>query len=229
MIKNNKTPNRVAFEDLMNPVNRRNFIRYTGIGMATTAVLLTGCGDDDEGGMNNMNATLTNNDTGILNFAYALEQLEAAFYTKVIATPYANMSTMETNLLKDIRDHEIAHRDFFKAALGSDAIGDLQVDFSAVNFNDRNSVLTTARTFEDLGVSAYNGAGNLISNADYLVIAGKIVSVEARHAAWIRDMLSNGTFSDSANAQGLDPAMMPSAVLQAADPFITTTITSQLP
>jgi len=228
MAKKIEIPKKVAFEDLMSPVNRRSFMRYSGIGLATSALFIAGCDDDDTGMMENR-AMLTNDDFGILNYAYALEQLEAAYYTKVISTPYANMPTMEMNLLKDIRDHEIAHRDFFKEALGNKAIGDLQVDFSAVNFNDRNSVLTTARTFEDLGVAAYNGAGNLITDPTYLGLAGKIVSVEARHAAWIRDMISNGTFSDSANAQGLDPAMKPSDVLKAADPFIVTNITSQLP
>ncbi|MGV3540858.1 MAG: ferritin-like domain-containing protein [Rufibacter sp.] len=231
MAKNtNEIPKRVAFTDLMNPLNRRNFLRYTGVGLATTAVLLTSCDDDDED-MSNSGAMLTNDDFGILNYAYALEQLEAAFYSKVIQSPYGNMPTTEMNLLKDIRDHEIAHRDFFKAALGGKAIGDLQVDFSTINFSDRNTVLTTARTFEDLGVSAYNGAGNLITNPDYLTLAGKIVSVEARHAAWIRDMISNGSFADApqVNAQGLDMAMKPSEVLKAADPFITTSITSQLP
>ena len=51
-------------------------------------------------------------------------------------------------------------------------------------------VLTTARTFEDLGVSAYNGAGQLLALSPFLNHAGKIVSVEARHAATIRNLLA---------------------------------------
>ncbi|MEJ7672299.1 MAG: ferritin-like domain-containing protein [Chitinophagaceae bacterium] len=39
---------------------------------------------------------------------------------------------------------------------------DLEVDFSSINFASRASVLGTAMAFEDLGVSAYNGAGQLI-------------------------------------------------------------------
>lgn len=49
--------------------------------------------------------------------------------------------------LRDIRDHEIVHREFFRAALGSNAIPELEYNFSAVNFGDRTSVLTTAQTF----------------------------------------------------------------------------------
>ena len=81
------------------------------------------------------------------------------------------------------------HRDFLKEALADGAIPDLEVDFSDLDFTDRKAVLTTAQTFEDLGVAAYNGAGKLIEDPDYLLQAGRIVSVEARHAAAIRDLL----------------------------------------
>ncbi|RYG00195.1 MAG: ferritin-like domain-containing protein, partial [Chitinophagaceae bacterium] len=79
---------------------------------------------------------------------------------------------------------------------------------------------------------AYNGAGRLIKSADYLVLAGKIVSVEARHAAYIRDLISNGSFADSSviDSNGLDKALAPKDVLAAAAPFIVTKINaSNLP
>jgi hypothetical protein len=140
-------------------------------------------------------------DIGILNYAYALEQLEAAFYTQVTKTPYANMASADTAILTGIRDHEIAHRDFFKAALKKNAIPALEVDFSKIDFNSRDSVLTTARTFEDLGVAAYNGAGQLLEKAEYLLIAGKIVSVEARHATALRYLIGmKGNAGANANA-----------------------------
>ena len=174
-------------------------------------------------------ANLGRGDIGVLNYAYALEQLEAAFYSQVLKTPYRNMSDKENDILSDIRDHEVEHRNFLREALGNNAIGNLKVNFAAVNFQDRSSVLTTARTFEDLGVSAYNGAGKLLKKADYLLAAGKIVSVEARHAATIRDLIkplsSSFAGSDVINNQGLDKARTPAAVLQAAKPFIKTPIT----
>jgi hypothetical protein len=122
-------------------------------------------------------ADLGEGDVGVLNYAYALEQLEAAFYTQVIEIPYEGIAEEETAWLTDIRDHEVEHRDFLKGALAEGAIPDLEVDFSAVDFTSRESVLTTAQTFEDLGVAAYNGAGKLIENVDYLAEAGRIVSV----------------------------------------------------
>ena len=169
-------------------------------------------------------------DIGILNFAYALEQLEAAFYIQVIKTRYRGMTSAERQILTDIRDHEIAHRNFFQDALGANAIPALSVDFSAVDFGSRRSVLTTARTFEDLGVSAYNGAGQYLQNPQYLLVAGKIVSVEARHAAAIRDLLRPLTEyfagDDVVNEQGLDVVREPSEVLPLADPFIATPVSA---
>jgi len=211
--------------------SRRNFLMLTGL-VAGSGLLLEACSDKsstptpmiEDGTVN-----LGSGDVGILNYAYALEQLEAAFYTQVALSPYANITSSELALLSDIRDHEIAHREFFKNALAGGAIPNLEVDFSSIDFNSRESVLQTAKAFEDLGVSAYNGAGKLIVNADYLVLAGKIVSVEARHAAYIRDLLSNGSFADNTvvNSNGLDLSRMPSEVLTAAAPYIKTKITGK--
>nr|WP_228713844.1 ferritin-like domain-containing protein [Arundinibacter roseus] len=207
-------------------VNRRFFLRSAGIAATTGAFILGACKDHDLDP--DMTVDLGSGDIGILNYAYALEQLEAAYYTQVIATPYAGMSAMEMSILTDIRDHEIIHREFFKAALGSSAIPGLEVNFSSVNFNDRASVLGVAKVFEDTGVSAYNGAGKLIADAGYLLLAGKIVSVEARHAAIIRDLLNPNSADfagdDITDSNGLDLAKSPDMVLPAVAPFITTMI-----
>ena len=209
-------------------VGRRLFLNYAGAFVAGGALMVS-CKDEENPTTVPSTVDLGTGDFGILNYAYALEQLEAAFYTQVIATPYANMPAAELAILTDIRDHEIIHREFFKAALGTMAIGGLTPNFTAVKFNDRASVLATAKAFEDLGVSAYNGAGNLIKDANYLLIAGKIVSVEARHAAVIRDLL-NPKSADFAGddivtpANGLDAVNKPAVVLPIAQMFVTTPI-----
>lgn len=199
-------------------VSRRNFLGYVG---TTSALLaLASCKKNDGGGVN-----LGSGDIGVLNYAYALEQLEAAFYTQVVATPFPTKGN-EIYYLTQVRDHEIAHREFFKAALGNNAIQALEVDFSSINFSSRDSVLGTAKAFEDLGVSAYNGAGRLLQSADYLTVAGKIVSVEARHAALIRDLISYNSFADATvvNDLGLDVSRTPREVLAIAGKYIKTHI-----
>ncbi|NCI46245.1 ferritin-like domain-containing protein [Sediminibacterium soli] len=208
--------------------SRRQFLSAAGSFSLASAVVIGSCKkSSSKGGVD-----LGSGDVGVLNYAYALEQLEAAFYTRVSASPYSGITAAETALLADIRDHEIAHREFFKAALGANAIAALEVNFSAIDFSSRTSVLATAKAFEDLGVTAYNGAGPLLTTPDYLVLAGKIVSVEARHAALIRDLISNGSFADNTalDSNGMDMARKPSEVLMIASAYINTRIdASRLP
>ena len=70
---------------------------------------------------------------------------------------------------------------------------ELDFNFSGVDFSSRANVLTVSQILEDTGVSAYNGAGKLLESTDYLLLAGKIVSVEARHASAIRDLINPGS------------------------------------
>lgn len=229
-ITNTSDKDPAAFNsDRTKALSRRNFLGYLG---GASALMLTAAACKKEDNMNNSGTDLGSGDIGILNYAYALEQIEAAFYTKILESPYGNITSAESALLADIRDHEIAHREFFKNALGAKAIPTLELDFSAINFSSRDNVLATAKTFEDLGVTAYNGAGKLITNPDYLVLAGKIVSVEARHAAYIRDLISNGSFADNTaiDINGLDMARTPNEVLTLAGPFVKTKLNaSNLP
>jgi hypothetical protein len=219
--------------------SRRDFLRAAGLAGATLSVggVLAACTDTSTGPasprgasfavVNGNNVTLDfSSDIDVLNYAYALEQLEAAFYTQVVATPNFNFrfSPSEQSILRDLRDHEIAHREFFRAALGTSAIPDLTVNFSSINFTSRDSVLLTAQTFEDLGVGAYNGAGRYLRNEDFLTVAGKIVSVEARHASAIRSVRNNNVTSDFA-PNAFDPALTPAQVLAAARPFVVQNIT----
>ncbi len=217
-------------------LGRRSFLGYAGATVATSALLLAGCKKDKDDDENNTptptpvdpNAVnLGSGDIGVLNYAYALEQLEAAFYTQVVASfPSSNLSAEEKLFLNDIQKHEVAHRDFFKANLGGNAIQDLEVNFSSINFTSRDSVLATAKAFEDLGVSAYNGAGKLLVSSDYLLVAGKIVSVEARHAATIRHLLNkfSSDFAglDVVDGNGLDVSRTPAQVLAIAKTYLKT-------
>ena len=223
----------VASREEIAQLSRRKFLGFAGAATGLIAVVAS-CKKEDAQSSNTTldGVDLGTGDPGILNYAYALEQLEAAFYTQVIMSQYSGISAMETSLLTDIRDHEIAHREFFKNALADAAIVDLEVDFSSIDFGSRDSVLATAKAFEDLGVTAYNGAGRLITSPDYLTLAGKIVSVEARHAALIRELIMKGSFADETalDADGLDGARKPSEVLAIAGTYIKTKINfSNLP
>jgi len=216
--------------------DRRAFLRRAGL--AGAAIALAGCGASGKeimapeatasGAVVNPDGSIVLNfatDIDVLNYAYALEQLEAAFYVTAVSNAAFSsiFSTSEQRVLTDIRDHEVVHKDFFAAALGAAKIPNLTPRFGAIDFGSRTSVLQTAKTFEDLGVSAYNGAARYLASEAYLGVAGKIVSVEARHASAIRDILNNRSGDFAPNA--FDLGNTPQTVLTAAAPFITESIT----
>jgi hypothetical protein len=216
---------------------RRSFLRYAGASVAAVGVLsAASCQKkfDDYKGFDPATPGTVNGkidigasgDLAILNYAYALEQLEAAFYIRVVANMYTGASADEIALLTDIRDHEVVHRELFKAALGGNAIQALTPNFSAIDFSNKTQVLAAAKAFEDTGVSAYNGAGYLIKSPVYLGLAGKIVAVEARHAAYIRNLVSVGSFADSTilDAAGMDKQQTIPQVLAIANSFLTTKV-----
>jgi len=207
--------------------SRRLVLKWTGV---ATTLAIAGSVLPNFGISQALAADLGSGDIGVLNYAYALEQLEAAFYSQAVKTPYDGITKAELKTLTTIRDHEIAHRQFLKKALGKKAIPSLEVDFSAIDFTSRKSVLGTADVFENLGVAAYNGAGQLIKNVDYLAAAGSIVSVEARHTAAIQEMLTGASAKAAGeghvDSKGLDEALSPGDVLPKAAPFIKTPVTA---
>ncbi|MFD2784219.1 ferritin-like domain-containing protein [Hymenobacter rubripertinctus] len=244
-IKHNASDDAEFAKPLYTPIKRRSFFMYAGATAGATALLLSGCDDDNDGGnpipgMVNVGA----GSVGVLNYAYALEQLEAGFYTTLRSGAYymgLAAGSAEKQIMDDLYYHEVIHREFFKAALGRDAAtakitDDLKPDFSGIDFGIRVStagaaklgVLNAAKAFEDLGVSAYNGAARYLSadvaGLNYLVAAGKIVSVEARHAALIRDLISEGSFVDSdvvtTGTNGLEISKTPTEVATMANNFL---------
>ena len=225
-------------QPLYTPIKRRSFFMYAGATAGASALVLASCSKDSTNNPtvlpagNSMTSdgsiSLGSGDVGVLNFAYALEQLEADFYTRVAALPQGILTGVEYTYFQQVAKHEQIHRDFFKAALTRDAapqvLRGLTPKYPAPTFTDRTNILATAKTFEDLGVAAYNGAGKLLKTPAYLVIAGQIVSVEARHAAYIRDLVTPGSFAADDQidvASGLDKAMKPVDVITAAQAFIT--------
>ncbi|SEA99829.1 Ferritin-like domain-containing protein [Flavobacterium gillisiae] len=239
---------------------RREFLKLSGMAVAGTGLFLAGCSYDEKTELNgsfNNTAKMGNNghfpgvkngifdlggnDFGVLTYAYALEQLEADFYTKVVnASGFSStFNDIEKEVLTDLYHHEVIHREFFKTALTSglpnpkhQLLPDLSFAYGNLNFNNRDQVLATAKALEDTGVAAYNGAGRLLSNPDYLLLAGKIVSVEARHASAIRSLI-NPNSADFAGddvidmTTGLDVSKNPSEVALIAATFITTPFTAK--
>jgi serine-rich repeat adhesion-like glycoprotein len=152
-------------------------------------------------------------DVGILNFALTLEYLESSFYEE--AKRRAGASGELKGLLDLIAKDEAEHVTALTATvkqLGGKPVAEPKFDFP---YDDTAGFLKLAQTFEDTGVSAYNGAAPQIESKDVLTAAGSIVQVEARHAAAIR--LQNG---DEPAPVAFDPTLDEAKVLKAVEPFI---------
>lgn len=179
-------------------IKRRAFFRYAGATASVATLALAGCSKD---GANPGATDVGNGDIGVLNFVFAMEQIEAAFYAKVLTGDYFTKLTTTSadyQIFSDLARHEQLHVDFLRTVLSTSALKvltinlDDQIDFDArltKAGSSKMGVLNAARMFEDLGVAAYNGVASFLTTADYLLLIGKIVSVEARHAALIRDLL----------------------------------------
>ena len=155
-------------------------------------------------------------DVEILNFALTLEYLEAAYYTRGLKR-VRGLSGDARSLATEIRDNENEHVDALRSTI--DQLGGTPVKAPGVKFGDafanEKSFLELAQTFEDTGVSAYNGAAPAIESKEVLGAAGGIVQVEARHAAAIR-LLNGAPITDG----GFDTPLEQRAVLDAVKPFV---------
>jgi hypothetical protein len=153
------------------------------------------------------------NDVDILNFALTLEYLESTFYKE--AKTRAKASGELKSLIGLLADDEQQHVEALKATikqLGGKPVAEPKFDFP---YNNTAGFLKLAQTFEDTGVSAYNGAGPMIESKEVLGAAGSIVQVEARHAAAIR--LQN---KEEPAPEAFDPSLDEAQVLKAVEPFI---------
>lgn len=140
----------------------------------------------------------TNSVIEVLNFALLLEYLERDFY-KMALDAEGLIPANHKDVFMEIYEHEAAHVEFLKSALGSSAGNEPVFDFTAGGmfpnaFSDYVTFLTLSQAFEDTGVRAYKGqAGNLIEVDDVLTAALQIHSVEARHASQVRRLRGNRT------------------------------------
>ncbi len=153
--------------------------------------------------------TFKADDIGILNFALLLEELESAFYAAVVSSGKITNSK-EMEYMRYLGGQEAAHVTFLRSVLANQvlfATEDLSFNSSTLNkmLSSRDSILNTAVALEDVGVHAYNGAGPSLTNPTFILAAGSIVSVEARHAAGVRALLGRPTTEPDSDRLITDP------------------------
>lgn len=198
---------------------RRDFLRLVALGgtLVVSGGLLAACEDaTNTGGLTGpgtgsiLTIDFSKGDVALFQFLFVLEQLEAEFYSRVVAHfDSSDFTSADRLVLTDVANHEAIHRDVLATVLGADATLRITPFFGSAGFTVRADVLATARDdFEDRSVSAYNGIAPYFTDANNLALAEKIASVEARHSAAIRDLLSplTNTFAPAAFDGALSPA-----------------------
>jgi hypothetical protein len=198
-------------EVIRSTATRRTFLAgaaVTGVGF-TSAVILGNKFGSGEQKVEAASAAYT--DADILNFALNLEYLEAEFYAMatygstllqlgVITAAEQSGPTTGGNMVKNfgaspyatlataLRNDEINHVKYLRAALGSAAVKKPAINLNALGYgySSVNSFLELGTQFEDVGISAYLGAAPLISSSAYLAAAGAILATEGQHAGALR-------------------------------------------
>lgn len=197
--------------------SRRSLIKWGFLGLGSMAIAALPRVVNAQPSNRGKTLTFNANDAGILNFALLLEELESAFYAGVISSGKVT-NAKELDYMRYLGSQEAAHVTFLRSVLANQVIfttQDLSLNQSTLStiLNSRESILNTSVTLEDVGVHAYNGAGTSMTNPTYLLAAGSIVSVEARHAAGVRSLLGRPTTEPDSERQisdaNLNPALNP--------------------
>ena len=216
-------------------INRRAFFKgvgATGLGLAGAALIGSQFGSNEQ----KVAAASGVSDGDILNFALNLEYLEAEFYS--VSTYGATLQkrgiltasevsgpttggkmvkfTDTAYLATALRQDEMEHVLYLRAALGAGAVKKPAINLNALGFGFSyvTDWLSLARIFEDVGVSAYLGAAPLITSKAYLAAAGAILSTEAQHSGSIRTFcIMKGVKSPAVDSLDVPPSpSMPFAV-----------------
>ena len=218
-----------ALQELRDPRSRKGFLRLGGAGLAgALAMTLAACGSSEEGGGGEAAAKpkLTTEpepdpgirpfgegDLGIANYALTLEYVESDFYERAVEGGLLRGEALE--LAKVFGEQEATHVTALRKLIESAGGTPVERPRTRFEFEDEKSLLMMAATVEDLGAAAYLGQAARIESKEILAAALSIHSVEARHAAVLREV----TGAEPAPRAFSEPADA-ATVLETVKPFI---------
>jgi rubrerythrin len=131
-------------------------------------------------------AQVSQPDLRALNLLLMVEYTENAFYAEALGR--SKLKGELRDYARSVAAQEKEHLDFVRGALGGRAEDEPDFDFGDKTA-DPDAFAAAAGDLEDLAVAAYNGQGANVTPKT-LAAAATIVSVEARHAAWIRSIVN---------------------------------------
>jgi rubrerythrin len=127
---------------------------------------------------------LSGRDREILEFALRLEHLQVAFYSEAVRR--GKLTGEARQFAQVVGQEEHQHLDYFTHVLGNSDARPGRFTFGDATADDRRFVAAAAK-IEDTGLAAYNGQAENMSRHTLQSVA-RVISVEARHAAWARSL-----------------------------------------
>jgi len=133
-------------------------------------------------------------ESGVMNFVYALTQLQFNFYTLVNAGRYSGMLTTEFSAFFSFISATQTERNDLSKLIVSARISDgLEFKFGSVmSFQSRADTLGAARTIAESCANGFSGIRSRLTNAAFLSKLDSLIVSTTSRASTIRGMLGLG-------------------------------------
>lgn len=161
-------------------ITRAEFLRIGVLGSGSLLLAL---------GASPAAAKISSGDVEVLNFDLAWEFLQASFYTE--AEKLGTVGRMEPAMAQWARTfgaHERAHVRILQSVLGRQAVKKPRFDFHGVTENI-NSFTKTVVAFEELTTALLLAQTPRLKERGLVAALFSLLTVEARHVAWVRHQL----------------------------------------
>lgn len=185
-------------------LGRRVFLRVSAASAATVALVAAGCTTDppEPVKVDPFLLTLPPSDSGLFFFLYLLAIARTTVYQKVADAPPADFTATDRAVFTDLRDHAVINRELLRRIIDPTGAAvllptDFAFSLASLTLTTRAGALAAAQQFADLAAAAHPTVLPLLSSAALLprALLLKMSSVQARHAATLRDLRTPGSFA----------------------------------
>lgn len=150
-------------------------------------------------------------DPTVLNFAFAIEELESDFFGRAFRSQgFTALSANERSAFGVFAEQDTSHKmllETMRGPLGARDAGNFETlnasqsrrprIFRYPALNTRDELLRSALDIKENALFTYHGAVGLVKNKSLLMTAVAIAGIEGRHAAMLRELM------------GMDPVPAP--------------------
>ena len=185
-------------------LGRRGFLWVSAASATAIALVATGCSTSTPAPIviDPYQLALPAGEKGLLYYTYLLALGKSTLYQKVADSPPSDFSAAERMLFSHMRDHEVVHRELLRYLIDNTRANpvlptDFVFNLNSFSLTTRTGILNAAQKLEDLAAAAYPPILPLFTSSGTKALLLKMSTVQARHAAAVRDLLVPGSFNDA--------------------------------